>query len=183
MWRGLRLLDRCRRDLSLRLVGRARATLVILRGRWIRKGDDQRLGAGLGRTRRRSRKVVRQRVGRKQEREEPSLPARRVVRRLEGLALLNAEDSAAERDRDVAVPACTQTGEERQPGERQAEPEGARECRRAGEPGGLDRREKPRSCRGKGELSPLDLHWCHRRGLPRCIGLSRLSGRPSTEGA
>src|SRR4029077_5059108 len=68
--------------------------------------------------------------------------------------------------------------EKRQPGEGQAEPEGARERRRAGEPGGLDRREKPRSRRGKGELSPLDLHWCHRRGLPGASAFHASRGVP-----
>ena len=94
---------------------------------------------------------------RKQEREKPSLPARSPSRRRpEGSAVLNAQDRAAQRDRDVAVLATAHTWEQRQSRQGQADPQHARERRRRGQARRLESRQEPRSHRGLcGGLPPI----------------------------
>jgi hypothetical protein len=93
---------------------------------------------------------------RQQEGEKPSLPACSPRRRPERAAVLNAEDRAAQRDRDVAVLATAHTWEQRQSRQGQADPQHARERRRRGQARRLESRQEPRSHRGLcGGLPPI----------------------------
>lgn len=134
--------------------------------------------------------VLAKRVGRReQKREKPSLPAGDPYRRRKGTAVLDAENRAVERDRDVAVVAAAHPWEQRQPRQSEADPQHTRERRRRRQARRLESRQEPRSHRGLCRCLPPILHVRqpqvlppNRRYLSPNIGDSRPGGRPPSEG-
>jgi hypothetical protein len=116
--------------------------------------------------------------GREQQREKPSLTACDAVRRRKGMAVLEAENGAAQRDRDVAVPAAAHTWEQRQPRQGETDPQHARERRRRGNSRRLERRQEPRSQRGPCGCVPPILHLRQPQYLSPNIGARRPAGVP-----
>jgi len=125
--------------------------------RWQR--DDHRRARLRGRIRSLDRKLLAKLVpGREQEGEQPGLTACDAVRRRKSTAVLDAEDGAAQRDRDVAVLAAAYTWEQRQSRQCEADPQQTRERRRRGKSPRLEGRQKPRSHRGPCGCLPPILH-------------------------
>jgi hypothetical protein len=137
-------------------------TVVMSPGRCRRSGwecDDHRCVWPCLRIRFLRGEVLAERVGRwEQEGKKPSLPAGGPNRRREGAAVLDAENRAAERNRDVAVLAAAHTWEQRQPRQSEADPQHCCERRRRGQARRLKSRQEPRSHRGPCRCLPQILH-------------------------